>query len=80
MHNQHIFIEIDGKQVYVGNISGNNEKDARFCYAEEFLNASYGTPISVSLPLRSEAFSPEQTRVREINAFAGKGTCEGGSK
>ena len=62
MLNRQIYMEVDGKQVYVGNIYGNSAKDARFCYAEEFLNASYGAPISISLPFGTKDFSPEQTQ------------------
>lgn len=62
MKRLYIYIEIDGSQKYAGSINGNTYTDACFSYAEDFLTAAYAVPISVSLPLQEEAFSPSRTR------------------
>ncbi len=59
MRNLDVFIEIHGKEYYVGGIHGNNVMDASFKYDDEYLNK--GHAISVMLPLRKEAFSPSET-------------------
>ena len=57
-----VYIEILGKQVKVGKIIGDDYSDACFKYDEEYMEANYGEPISISLPFRKDSFSPEQTR------------------
>ncbi len=58
-----VSIEIKGKQIRVGEITGNDHNDARFRYSEDYLNKRDSLPISISLPLRPDAYSPENTRV-----------------
>lgn len=57
-----VSIEIEGKQHLVGSIEGINCEDARFRYADEYLCSSGIRPISISLPLQKEYFSPKDTR------------------
>ena len=57
-----VSIDIKGKPVAVGSISGESSADARFTYAADYLNAPEAVAISFSLPLRSEPFSAEQTK------------------
>ena len=55
-------IEIKGKPIKVGTLEGNGGNDAVFTYSEEYLASADPAPISVSLPLTPEPFSPEATR------------------
>ena len=55
-------MEIAGVLRHVGYISGNGTRDACFCYDAEYLISEYGRPVSISLPLREEAYSAEKTR------------------
>ena len=55
-------IEICGKTTFAGIIKGNDSSDAVFSYAEDYLENPDARPISISLPLRKEAFSPAATR------------------
>ena len=57
-----VYLEIQGEQKHVGDITGTSYLDASFCYSEDYLDASYATPISVSLPLSESPFSPERTK------------------
>ena len=57
-----VSIEIKGKQHLVGFIEGINCEDARFRYADEYLRIAGIRPISISLPLQKEYFSPKDTR------------------
>ena len=56
-----VTIELNGEQVTVGKLSGNSADDTAFCYADPYLEESFARPISISLPLQKESFSPEQT-------------------
>lgn len=60
-------IEIFGKFVNVGEISGNNHTDATFAYSEHYLNSNSAVPISLNLPFQAEKFCPEVTK----NYFSG---------
>lgn len=60
-------IEIFGKFVNVGEISGNNHTDATFAYSKHYLNSNSAVPISLNLPLQAEKFCPEVTK----NYFSG---------
>ena len=51
MRNLGVWIEIGGLQTYVGRIIGENEEDARFSYAEEYLSGNIARPVSIHLPL-----------------------------
>ena len=62
MRNLKIYIEIDGKQRFVGNIEGNSYEDACFSYSKEYMVENYGNPISISLPFREGQFSAVETR------------------
>ncbi|MBO4457880.1 MAG: HipA domain-containing protein [Butyrivibrio sp.] len=62
MKNLNVYIEILGKQTYVGHITGKDYRDASFSYDKEYMNSEYGAPISVALPLREEPFSPTETK------------------
>lgn len=57
-----VFIEINGREKYVGEIVGNGVEDSSFTYAEEYLCSIDATAISISLPLQETSFSPEKTR------------------
>lgn len=55
-------IEISGLNCVVGKITGNDYNDARFSYAVDYLQREASRPISLSLPLQTEAFSVHATR------------------
>ena len=57
-----VYIEINGNQTYVGAITGNDYSEAVFFYDEGYLSKGEAAPVSISLPLQKEPFSPEQTR------------------
>ncbi len=57
-----VYIEINGKQHPVGSITGESYRDAVFAYDREYMDSEAGAPVSVSLPFREDAFSPEMTR------------------
>lgn len=57
-----VSIEMDGLQREVGSLTGDSEYSARFCYSEDYLNSPFARPISISLPLKEEPFSLEETR------------------
>ena len=55
-----VSIERGGVQQLVGTLTGTGPDDAVFAYCQEYLPS--GAPISVSLPLQGEPFSPAQTK------------------
>ncbi len=55
-------MELDGKSVEVGTLNGNGSDDVVFAYSEEYIYGKNGVPISISLPLRTEPFTPKETR------------------
>ena len=55
-------IEVKGKSVYVGNISGNDYRDAVFSYADEYLASVDARAISISLPVTKQTFDVNSTR------------------
>ena len=57
-----VSIDIKGKPVAVGSISGESSADARFTYAADYLNAPEAVAISFSLPLQPEPFTAHQLR------------------
>ena len=63
MRNLFVFIEQNGQEIFVGNIVGDTSLDACFKYSEEYLSRPESAPISVSLPLMEEKFSPEKTKI-----------------
>ena len=54
-----VYIEIQGRELFAGVITGNDSTDAVFVYDPEYL--SQGVPVSVSLPFQSMPFSPAET-------------------
>ena len=62
MRRLNVYIEIQGKQNYVGVIVGESSEDARFTYGKEYSTNPMCHPISIHLPFREEAFSIEETR------------------
>ena len=62
MRRLNVYIEIQGKQNYVGVIAGESSEDARFTYGKEYSTNPMCHPISIHLPFREEAFSIEETR------------------
>ena len=61
MRKLQIYIEIEGKQTYVGLITGDSPQDARFAYSDSYIAAGY-PPISISLPISRNPFSAEATK------------------
>jgi len=57
-----VFIERDGKSVYVGIIRGKNSTDACFTYADEYLTDTASRAISISMPLEEKTFDAKRTR------------------
>ena len=62
MNSLKVRMEISGSSVFVGEIFYKSSEDAAFQYAEEYLNAPVAVPISISLPLQSNSFTPMQTK------------------
>ncbi len=56
-----VYIEINSEQTLVGKIRGNGISDACFAYEDSYLSAVNPAPISISLPLQKDPFSPAQT-------------------
>ena len=57
-----VWIEIEATEHLAGTIEGNSSSDAVFHYAPEYIGRSGAKPISLSLPLREEPFSPSATK------------------
>ena len=55
-------IERGGRMISVGVITEKNPMEAEFSYLPEYLERADSVPISLSLPLQTEAFSSEKTR------------------
>ena len=55
-------IERGGRMISVGVITEKNPMEAEFSYLPEYLERADSVPISLSLPLQTEAFSSGQTR------------------
>ncbi len=62
MRTLRVFIEVEGRQTYVGEICGNTPEDARFSYAEEYRDRPEAVPVSLSLPFSEDIFSADRTR------------------
>lgn len=56
-----VYIEISGEQIFAGSITGNNQHDAVFQYAEEYINGKYPA-LSISLPVDSREFTATETK------------------
>lgn len=57
-----VSIERNGAQVFVGTLTGSSSEDTVFAYRQEYLRSNDAAPISISLPLQPEPFTPTQTR------------------
>ena len=85
MRRLNVYIESAGRQKLAGHIEGSESEDAVFRYEEKYAGDPYGMPISISLPVRREAFSAEATRTffegllpegsfrRSVNEYLGAG-------
>ena len=62
MRKLNISIEVNGENILVGHITGNDFNDACFSYADSYLSNVENRAISISLPLQKEAFSSNSTR------------------
>ena len=62
MRSLKVFLEIQGEQRHIGSIDGETYMDSRFRYTRDYLDSEFSRPISVSLPLTDEPFSPAQTK------------------
>lgn len=58
-----VFIEINGQNEYVGEIVGSDSSDARFTYAERYLENSEHRAISIGLPMEEKIFDSMRTRI-----------------
>lgn len=57
-----VSIERSGRPVPVGSIEGESTDGASFRYSEAYLSEPEAAPISLSLPLQADPFTPQQTR------------------
>ena len=57
-----VSLERDGTLQPVGSIRGESPLDACFAYTEASRNSPDAAPISLSLPLQEDAFTPTQTK------------------
>jgi len=62
MRNIDIFLEIKGESILAGSIFGENYRDACFSYSQSYLDLEGIKPVSISLPLGKNRFTPEETR------------------
>lgn len=62
MKTLNVFVEINGIMVKVGILKGNTYQDTCFVYDSEYLASDIARPISISLPLMENAFTPEKTK------------------
>lgn len=58
-----VFIEINGRNEYVGEIVGRDSGDAGFTYAESYLENPEHRAISIGLPMEEKAFDSMRTRI-----------------
>ena len=57
-----VTMELSGQQVPVGTLTSEDGTEAVFRYDSDYLSRSRIRPISLSLPLREEPFTPAETR------------------
>lgn len=62
MVNLSVLIEIDGSFVKTGTIVGENFNNAKFEYADEYIQKPWCKPISISLPLEKKKFTEQETK------------------
>lgn len=58
-----VYVEINGKSEYVGEITGTNSEDACFTYDTAYLNDPEHRAISIGLPLEEKTFDAIHTRI-----------------
>ena len=58
-----VFIEMNGENVYVGEIAGKDSNDACFTYAEAYLENQEHRAIYIGLPLEQKTFAAAHTRI-----------------
>ena len=57
-----VSMERGGARQFVGTLTGSGPDDTAFAYSLEYLRSEDTVPVSLSLPLQAEPFSPAQTR------------------
>ncbi len=57
-----VMVEICGEQTVVGHLDGEHHQTTCFSYDPSYLEKKDSVPISISLPLREEAFDPQSTK------------------
>ncbi len=57
-----IYIEVNGTQQPVGQIRYHDLSDACFQYSESYTSSPHPQAISIQLPIREEAFTPQETK------------------
>ena len=57
-----VSMERGGAQQFVGTLTGSGPDDTVFAYGSEYLRSEDAAPVSLSMPLQAEPFSPAQTR------------------
>lgn len=58
-----VFIEINGRSEYVGEIVGHDSNDAGFTYGESYLENPEHRAISIGLPMEGKTFDAVRTRI-----------------
>ena len=58
-----VYIELNGLSKYVGEIAGTDFNDARFTYADSYLENPECQAISIGLPLAEKTFNAQRTRI-----------------
>ncbi len=56
-----VILEQEGREIPCGTIEGRDYEEACFSYLPAYLEREEACPVSVSLPLQKESFSPERT-------------------
>ena len=57
-----VSIELEGRMLEVGTITGETDYSAQFEYTGDYLAQESARPISLSLPLSDKPYGPEETR------------------
>ncbi len=61
MKKLNVWIEINGEPIHAGDIEGDSPENAVFAYIPSYIKSGYPA-ISISLPTRTEAYSPTVTK------------------
>ena len=62
MRKYNVYVEINGNSIKVGEIKGDSSEDACFSYSKEYISNNMLKPISISLPIQDDPFSPARTK------------------